>query len=284
MAYFLTILYYYFQLLIWGVAIHVLFPVAGVLFLGFPVILLVSRYTLAISQKAGFDPLVAALFGVIAGLVMSGFFILLHRRFSEEGFVVMGVASVLAFQSLAHSWTGVTNGVLGISGIQRPELFSTLPQLVFLAFVIAALALTAEWVLLKSPLGRQLRALKESPMALASLGVSPERRTELVLLGAGALFSVGGFLFLWLTHFMEPQLGGLVVLVEVLTIGILARRPKISGVIWSALFVIGISESLRFLSLPASMFAQVRILLYGVLLIVLIHLLYKKITLPNRTI
>ena len=284
MGYIYTLLLLLSQELLGSVGIHMIMSLSGIVFLGFPALLIVIRYTLAIAEKSGFDPWLATLMGLVASLVMSVFFIALHRRLSMDSFIVVGLSSVLAFQALASSWTEVTNGVLGLGGLPRPALFSSLPALTALGLSFALFALLFEWVLLKSPLGRQLRGFKEAPLVISSLGISKNHLSSFVFIVGGIFFSLSGFLFVWQTQFLDPRVGGLPLLVEVLTVGILAQRPYISHVIAASIFVLLLPETLRFLDLPATVFAQARVMIYSGLLIVLIYFFKDKITLSNRTL
>ncbi len=60
----------------------------------------------------------------------------------------------------------------------------------------------------------------------------------------------------------------MVVLIQVVTVGILAVKPKVSWLIGATLFVSWVPEVLRLFDLPSTMVGNLRVLLYAVILIV----------------
>lgn len=284
MGYLATIINKIGQMFTMGVGIHLVFSLGGIFFLGFPTVVSVAAYTLAICEKQGMSPWLALIAALIAGLIVSLLFAYLFIKVSADSFAVLGLASVIAFNALALSLDTLTNGVLGISGIKRPELFDSLPALAIAAILVALLMIIFEILLLKTTFGRALRALKENKTSLAALGVSPNKISTIIIVITGIIFSIAGIFMIWQVQFLDPGFGGLHLLVEVLTIGILALRPQIRWVALGTLFVVFVPEALRFLSLPSTILGHLRILLYCTFLIVLILKLQDKLHIPHRSI
>ena len=205
MGYFLTVFSTFTGTLIAGVGIHLLLSMGGVLFLAVPALVQVSAYSYVLTLEAGFSMPVALLSSLLISCVFVGAFILLHRRLSEDAFMVITLASMIGVESLMSSWTSVTNGALGIGGLSRPALFNSLEGYTLLTVILAGAFLIFEVVWLHSKKGRFLRAGKEHSEALESLGVSFENTVAQVMLIAGIAFASGGWLFVWKYRYLAPD-------------------------------------------------------------------------------
>lgn len=284
MGYLLSITYNFFLVLLAGISLHVMVSLSGKFFLAFPVIYTVSRYTLAITEKAGCNPWLAFFFGTISALLTGILFALLERRLSKDSFAVLGLAAVFASLALVKSWASLTNGVLGISGISRPHGFESLFGVVLIAGGLALFAFLLEFVLLKTSLNKKWRGMKEAPQLMQSMGFSIEKLSFWTLTLGSLFIGLAGMPYVWFTQYLDPSTGGILVLLEGLSVAILARQPKVSAVFFSALFVSLLPEVIRFLNLPSSVFGPIRSMIYSVLMVILLYVLQKKSLNPNRQI
>jgi branched-chain amino acid transport system permease protein len=106
----------------------------------------------------------------------------------------------------------------------------------------------------------------------------------LVIIFASVLSGISGVVGAWRIQFLDPTFGGVTNLIFGLTVAILAVKPKIQWIIGSSAFCLLLPEIIRFLPLPSSIFANVRALIYAVLLIVLIRWLSDKHTDHKRLV
>jgi len=284
MNYFFTIFAKIGQMLSMGVAIHLVFSVAGIFFLGFPTIMSIGAYALAISQKSGIPIFYSILLALFFVLIFSLIFAYLFVKVSSDSFAVLGLASYFAIQALFISWDSLTNGVLGISSIIRPSIFDSIKSLSFGIIFISIILLICEGIFLQTWAGRAILASKENPVVVQSLGISSNKLFQILIIISCFLFTIGGFFMVWQVQFLDPKFGGMSLMIEVLTIGILALKPQIKLLVFSVLFVVIIPEFIRFINFPQAMFGHLRILLYSVLLIILIKSLKNKLNINKRII
>lgn len=284
MNYLFTLIALYARTLLYGIGMHLSLSVTGILFLGFTTVINISLYTLAIAERNHFSPGIAFLFAFAAAILASFLFVVLYEKVSPDSFSVLGLCSIVAFDALAKSWIGLTNGVQGISGIARPFFLQSLTAMMFYTALLAIGFLCLEWLFLKSPLGRQSRGFKEDTILLSSLGISPEKISRMILLFSGSLFSISGMLAVWHVQFLDPNLFGLNALIEILSIAILALRPRVRDVALATLFVILLPEFLRFLNITANLLGHLRVLLYSLLLIILLKKIAPKLYISKRTL
>ncbi len=263
---------------------HLTMSIAGILFLGFPVSLSLGAYVFAIIEKTG-DSMVLAVIGALcSSLVLGVLFALLYRRLSNDSFAVFSLASVLAFDAVLRSWDSLTGGVLGIPGVSRPGFLSSFLMLVLFQAVVAFLFLLFEYGILRSPLGRSLQAHKESKIFLDSLGVHSKNIGSLAIIFASFSGAVGGIIMIWRIQFLDPTFGGIPILLIVLTMSILAVKPRVLWMVGAVLFVTLLPEILRLFPLPSSIVGHLRLLLYSALLILLVNKLSSGYTSEKRLV
>lgn len=273
-----------FEALILSVGTHLAISVGGIFFFGFSVTYLIGAYVVAIAGQAGIGILLATLTALGLSLCAGTLCALLYRRLSNDAFAVFMIALVFAFDAVLKSWSSVTGGTLGIAGITRPEVATTLTTLMLIEGVVALLCLALEYILLKSPFGRALIAHKESPRLLNATGVSAKKIGMLVIILASGLAGLSGIFGAWRIQFLDPTFGGVMYLIFGLTVAILAVKPKVSWIIGASAFSLLLPEVLRFLSLPSSIFADLRSLIYAVLLVALIRWLSNNHTDHKRLV
>lgn len=284
MGYFLTILSFFFNTLIEGVAVHLVLSLAGIIFLGMPTVLKASLYALAIAEKSGISPEVSFFIAILVSLLVGLLFALLYTRVSPDSFAVLGMASMLALDALVKSMDKVTNGVLGISGIVRPGWMPDLMMVGIVSVIVGLICLFFELILLQTPFGRKMRGFKEDEITLQSMGINTKKLSRFVIIISSLFLSIAGSLFLWRIQFLDANFGGVPALVFLLTLGILALKPRIRFVVLGSAVVTFLPEILRFFQFPSSLMGYIRDLLYALFLILLIHQLHKHFIPSRRTI
>ena len=105
-----------------------------------------------------------------------------------------------------------------------------------------------------------------------------------VIVISSFLFALGGCLVIWHVQSIDPTYGGLPMMIEVFSIGILALRSRIFDLVLAVAVVALIPELLRFVDMPSSLIGYMRVILYSILLIGLIYKFDKKILINNRSI
>jgi branched-chain amino acid transport system permease protein len=265
----------------WG--LNVVVGLAGLLDLGYVAFYAVGAYSyalLAISFGLSFweclplAGLFAAFFGIALG------FPVLRLRGDYLAIVTLGFGEMVRI--ILVNWTSLTGGPNGISGVPRPSFFgipfsanppegttsfhqlfglefSSLHRIVFLYYLVLALALITNAVTLrirKLPLGRAWEALREDEIACRALGVNPTA-TKLSAFAIGAMF--GGFagsLFATRQGFISPESFTFIESAIILAIVVLGGMGSQVGVALAAILLIGVPEWFRELD-------QYRMLAFG---------------------
>ncbi len=271
MGYLITTASRIWEALLSAIGSHLTLSLGGILFLGFPVAFWAGAYGYAIVAKSGIAIGLSLFVGMDLALLSGIVFAFFYRRLSNESFAVITLASVLAAEALIRSWDSLTGGVLGIAGVPRFYRSQTLLSLMLCAAIVACIGLALESLLAHSSFGRSLRALKENKSALTALGTSAQWTGAAAVLFAALCAGVAGIFTAARVQFLDPSLGGFVLLVQVLTIAIIANTPKTLRLFAITALIVLLPEMLRFFDLPVSILGHARNLLYGFLLIFLIY-------------
>ena len=265
----------------WG--LNIVVGLAGLLDLGYVAFYAVGAYAYALlAQNFGFSfwiglPLagiMAAFWGVLLG------FPVLRLRGDYLAIVTLAFGEIIRLVLL--NWQSFTGGPNGISGIPRPSFFG-LPfiegeggfaetfgleftathRIVFLFYLILALALVTNWVtirLRRLPIGRAWEALREDEIACRSLGINTTN-TKLTAFAMGAMF--GGFagaFFATRQGFISPESFVFMESALILAIVVLGGMGSQLGVAVAALVMIGGFELFR-------EFQQYRMLVFGIAMV-----------------
>jgi branched-chain amino acid transport system permease protein len=267
----------------WG--LNVVVGLAGLLDLGYVAFYAVGAYSYALfATTFGLSFWVCLpIAGILASLwgVMLGFPVL---RLRGDYLAIVTLAFGEIIRLVIINWQSLTGGPNGISGIPRPTLFgipltpgddglaallgiefSPTHRIVFLFYLILALALLTNWVtirLRRLPIGRAWEALREDEVACRALGINTTT-TKLTAFATGAMF--GGFagaFFATRQGFISPESFTFQESALVLAIVVLGGMGSQLGVALAALAMIGGFELFRGLD-------QYRMLVFGMAMVLL---------------
>jgi branched-chain amino acid transport system permease protein len=177
----------------------------------------------------------------------------LRLRGDYFGIATLGFGEIIRMVFQNEVW--LTKGPMGLPGIPKPILFSyrfaTLPQYLSLVLAFALLTFLVLRVVLRSPFGRVLKAIREDEIAAAALGKNVLRfRIKSFIIGS--LFAgLAGALWAHYTTFVSPGDFTLLETILVLLIVVLGGKGTEWGPVWGAIVLIFFQESLRFLRFPA---------------------------------
>jgi len=269
-----------------GFGLNIVVGLAGLLDLGYVAFYAVGAYSYAlIAQYFGLSfwiclPL-AGIFAAFAGLLLG--FPVLRLRGDYLAIVTLGFGEIIRLILL--NWQNLTGGPNGISGIARPSFFglpfnstdngfaatfglqySPTHRVVFLYYLILALALVTNWVTLRLrrlPIGRAWEALREDEVACRALGINTTN-TKLTAFAMGAMF--GGFagaFFATRQGFISPESFTFGESALVLAIVVLGGMGSQLGVAVAATVMLGGFELFR-------EFEQYRMLVFGAAMVAIV--------------
>ncbi len=154
------------------------------------------------------------LVGVAAGTLAAMVIGALIARLRGVYFAMVTIAFGQVFYFIAFRWNSVTGGDDGVSGWKRQALDLGFTQInllgndkAFYYFVLVcfAVAVTLMWLLLRSPFGRTLLAIRENERRARFLGIPVERHIWLSFVISCCFVSVAGTLYALLSNFTDPR-------------------------------------------------------------------------------
>jgi branched-chain amino acid transport system permease protein len=213
--------------------------------------------------------LTAAMAATGIGLILS--------KFRDDYYALVSLGFNVIVFSVLLNWRGLTRGPLGVPGIPRPELFGvTLNQSWQMLLLVAAIAVLVYFLarfLTRSSFGRVLKAIREDELAIAVFGYRTQVYKLVIFVVSAGLAGVAGSLLASYIRFIGPHAFDVFESVFILAIIILGGLANLRGSILGAIFLIALPEALRFLGFSPAIAAQMRQVIYGLLLMLL--MLYR---------
>ncbi len=257
-----------------GLGLNIVVGYAGLLDLGYVAFFAFGAYTMGVLTSAG--PLgrsdlnfwlaipFAVLAGVLWGVILG--FPVLQMRGDYLAIVTLGFGEIIRILALSNWLAPLEGGAQGVLHIPQPQIFGFLfdsPQSMYYLVVLGAgLAAFVTIRLRNSRLGRQWMAMREDEDVAEAMGINLVQ-TKLLAFGIGAAFSaLAGAIFAARLGNIFPHSFNLLISINALSLIIVGGIGSIPGVIVGALILVGLPEMLR-------EFAEYRLLMYGILLIVM---------------
>jgi branched-chain amino acid transport system permease protein len=198
-----------------AMAVNFLLGFTGVLSFGHAAYFGLGAYGAAMSIKyfapsTALSIVVGVAVGTAAAAVIGG----LIRKLRGTYFAMVTIAFSQVFYFIAFRWNSVTGGDDGVTGWQRQPLhlgFTTVDILhndkafYYLVLALFALAAAVMAVLLRSPLGRSLIAIRENERRARFLGIPVERHIWLSFVISGGFAALAGTLYALLSNFTDPR-------------------------------------------------------------------------------
>lgn len=173
------------------------------------------------------------------------------------------------------SWKNLTNGPFGITGIPRPSVFgwkpATTASFALFSSLVAAVCAFAIWRLTSSPWGRLLMATRDDELAARGLGKNTRLAKVQALAIAAAFAAIAGGLYATHVRYLDPSSASLDESILMLSMVIVGGLGNFRGPLVGAALVVLLPEALRFLDLPDAQAANLRLLIYGLLLVLMMH-------------
>ncbi len=260
-----------------GLGLNIVVGFAGLLDLGYVGFFAIGAYAMGIltSPELGFFSLswweamplaigLTVLAGVILGIPV------LKVRGDYLAIITLGFGEIIRLLALSDALGGLTGGPQGIQLIAKPAIgafvFNNPTRLYYLLLAGCLLVGFIAIRLRDSRIGRAWMAMREDEDVAQAIGINLVT-TKLLAFASGAAFAgLAGAISAAKIGAVYPQSFGLLISINVLALIIIGGMGSIPGVIVGALALVGLPELLR-------EFAEFRLLVYGIVLVVM--MLYR---------
>ncbi|GAB3836773.1 ATP-binding cassette domain-containing protein [Dactylosporangium cerinum] len=201
----------------------------------------VGAYTVAIlTTNAGFGFWSAALLALVAtavtGLVVGTPALRVQSHYL--GIVTLGLA--LAFTNWVTN-AEISGGAEGINAIPVPELpgvdLSSEYLFYYLELIVFAIALAFGLFVVRTPLGRRMRAMRDDPLAAGSVGVEVPMVRMTAFLLASVYGGTAGVLYAGLVRYVAPESFSIANMFLLLAMVIIGGRQSLLGCVAGAVML-----------------------------------------------
>ena len=197
-------------------------------------------------------------------------------KFRNETFVLATLGFQMIVFVVLYNWTELTRGPYGISGIARPEIFGltidSVPQFFVFTTIIFLLVLGIMVLIYRSSFALALKALRDNEAAAQTLGISPQQQYVRAMIVSSALAAIPGVCFASYVTYIDPTSFTLTESIFIASILLVGGSGNLKGPFCGVLFMLLLPEILRFVGMPDAIAANMREIIYGTMLIMLMYL------------
>jgi branched-chain amino acid transport system permease protein len=262
--------------LVLSLSLNLLVGYTGLLTLAHGAFFGIGAYITALSLTSGNGNFVGAvLLAVVGTAFLAALLGIASLHFTGEHFLLMSLAFQILLTAVLRNWNGVTHGPLGITSIPRPHVlnFRLDSQMEFFIFatVISGIVIVVLIRICRSPFGRALRAIRDNELAMVGLGkpvVSLKLQTMTI---ASACAAVAGSLYACYVSFVDPTGFNIDESIVILSMVVIGGAGNVLGPALGAILLTLLPEFLRLVLPSSNAVGNVRMLIYGMSMIVLMR-------------
>jgi branched-chain amino acid transport system permease protein len=160
---------------------------------------------------------------------------------------------------------------MGLPGIPPPtilglEISSHLRFLVLVG-IMCALTLWISGRIVRSPFGRVLKAIREDEVFAQAAGKNIASYKVLVFIIGAGMAATAGVMYAHYISFVDPTSFTVMESIFIISIVIIGGSGSLWGPVVGAVVLVVLPELLRFVGLPSSTAANLRQIIYGLLLV-----------------
>lgn len=197
-------------------------------------------------------------------------------KLKGDYFVLATMGFQLIVYTILYNWTPVTRGPYGIPGIPGIRLFGVWEISGVYAYFGLSLVLMLAVVLLfnklhNSPYGRLLRAIKADEVMVQSMGRNPVAAKAWAFFISAAVAGIAGVIYAAYVSYIDPTSFTLDESIFIISALFIGGIGNVKGPVIGALFVVLLPELLRFVGLPDAVAANLRQIIYGLSLILVVY-------------
>jgi branched-chain amino acid transport system permease protein len=227
----------------------------------------VGAYTVALMLKksslpmwAGFiaGPIVAAIIGLIIGW--------LCVRLTRLYFGMLQISLGSLIWVIVFRWYSFTGGDDGLPGIPMPQILAPLNHSYYFILTILIICLIIMYLILKSPFGSTLQAIRDNPQRCEAVGINVRRHQLIAIVIATFFAGVAGVLFVVLERSVSAELLFWVLSLEIFIMCLLGGWFTFAGPVLGAAIMVALRTFV-------GIFTEYWTLILGIMLILIIFFL-----------
>jgi branched-chain amino acid transport system permease protein len=208
---------------------------------------------------------------LISGLV--AFFVsIIALRTVDDYFIIITLGIQVVIYSFMNNLMDLTNGPLGIPGIPTIKIigidFSSKISFLLLSGVFVVLLYVLLRYITRSPFGLVLKGLSEDEIFVKCQGKSVYAAKVISFVLGAMLAAIPGVLYAHYVTYIDPSSFTIDESIFILSIVIIGGMRSLWGAAIAAAFLVVLPEILRFVGMPNNVAANMRQIIYGVILVI----------------
>ena len=232
----------------------------------------IGAYTTAIlSQQFGLPFWVNLPLAMLVCVGVSLLVSLIALRTVDDYFIICTLGIQVVIFSLMNNWMSLTKGPLGISGIPSISFFGISLDNKPAFLTLSALLMLAVWFVLNnlfnSAFGKTLLAISEDEIYAESIGKNIYQSKVISYAISAAVAAIPGALYAHYISYIDPTSFTVAESIFILSIVIIGGMGNLWGSFLASAFMILLPEILRFVGLPNNIAANMRQIIYGAILV-----------------
>ncbi len=211
---------------------------------------------------------ITLLFAIIVGYI--------SLKMEGDYFILATLGIQIIVFTILNNWIAVTMGPYGIPGIPSPKLFGYIEIKGIESFLMVSTAFSAITIfffhrLIKSPFGRDLKGLRDDSISMIALGKNITKLKIQSFVISSSFAAISGFIYASYISYIDPTSYNLDESIFIISAVLIGGTGNIKGPIIGAIFVVALPELLRFVGLPDSIAANMRMIIYGLTLVIIMR-------------
>ena len=194
-------------------------------------------------------------------------------RLHDDYFVIATFGFQVILYGVFNNWMELTRGPLGIPGIPQPVIFgwhvNSHLDFLILAAGFACFAYFAVYRITSSPFGRVLHAIREDEVFAKAHGKNTLYFKVTAFAVSAALAAMAGSLYAHYITYIDPTSFTVMESILIISMVIIGGAGSTWGPLVGAVVLVTLPEALRFVGLPSAVAANLRQIIYGSLLVIM---------------
>jgi branched-chain amino acid transport system permease protein len=221
--------------ILYAASLHFLVGAGGLVSFGHAAYFGLGSYGAAIALKQfGLDMETSIIAGVFLGLVGALAFGWFCVRLSGVYFAMLTLAFAQIAWSVAYQWSEVTGGDNGLIGVWPSAWAATPSHFYWLTLALTSAGIALLRVILFSPFGYSLRALRDSTLRAETIGLERRRIQWISFAIAGAFAALAGALYTFLKGSVFPDNIAISLSIDGLVMVLVGGVGTVSGGVFGA--------------------------------------------------
>lgn len=260
-----------------AVSLNLVLGYAGLLSVGHVAFCSLGAYATSLLMLRLGWPFPLAVFGALLLCLVLGRGIgALACRLRDDYFVLASLAFLALTYALLHNWVELTNGPYGITEIPRPSAGGVGADgpwaFAALAVLCAGACVCLMWRIARSPFGRALKAVRDNETAAQALGKKTPVLKAQAFSISGGVAALTGVMYASYMGYVDPTVFDTDLAILALAMVLTGGSGNMMGPVVGTLVVVVVPEALRFFVLPSTAAPQVRQIIFGLALVLMVRL------------